>query len=256
LGEKLKMSIYSPSADGLGASLVPSVYTFTGINISVATTLLTIVLTVLYFWLRRRELPISRSMEPATLKLRFRKREKIMFYGRKMLRRVRSFAKGGGTTPSNSTSGPSRRSGRESRKRKLLLSIARRLLRFRKEQEPQLQTVPRELPPSLLEVDWLPGLEPFPGERLNAEQMCMLRNVRVLGHFEKPIFQELCNHVESRHVPAGSHLFCIGDCDDSIFVVQSGRVEVRIREPQDSVDYCVKVCIVCSALQTLSGVNY
>jgi lysophospholipid hydrolase len=228
--ESLAVGISDESAD------VSTSYAVT--NISVAIGILTVILTVLYFWLRRRETRAVPSVEVSNPKLRFRKREKIMFYGRKMLRRVRSFAKGG-ITPS---SGSGRRSGgRESRKRKLVLSIARRLLRFRRDQEPQFRQVPRELPPSLLEVDWPPGLEPSPEYRLPAELMYMLRNVRVLGHFEKPIFLELCRFMESRFLPAGAYLFRVGDPDDSIYVVQSGCVEVRIAEPQDGVDYCVKV---------------
>ena len=53
---------------------------------------------------------------------------------------------------------------------------------------------------------------------------------RVLGHFEKPIFLELCRFMESRFIPAGTHVFKIGDPDDSIYVVQSGRVNVYITE--------------------------
>ena len=54
---------------------------------------------------------------------------------------------------------------------------------------------------------------------------------RVLGHFEKPIFLELCRYIESRNVPIGCYLFQIGDPDDAIHVVQSGRVLVHITEP-------------------------
>ena len=213
-------------------------------NISVGIALLAVILTVLYFWLRRRESPSVLNVGTAASKLRFRKREKIMFYGRKMLRRVRSFAKGG-ISPLGGGSGSRRSGGRDTRKRKLLVSIARRLLRFQRDQEPHSQTLAlREPPPSLLEVDWPPGLEPSPENRLPAELMFMLRNVRVLGHFEKPIFLELCRFMESRHVPAGEHIFRIGDADDSIYVVQSGRVEVRIMDPRDNTDYCVKVHIV------------
>jgi len=209
-------------------------------NISVGIALMAVVLTVLYFWLRKRESPVS-NMGTAASKLRFRKREKIMFYGRKMLRRVRSFAKGG-ISPLGSSAGGRRTGGRDTRKRKLLVSIARRLLRFRRDQEPHFQNLAlREPPPSLLEVDWPPGLEPAPEYRLPAELMFMLRNVRVLGHFEKPIFLELCRFMESRHVPAGEYIFRVGDVDDSIYVVQSGRVEVRIMDPHDNSDYCVKV---------------
>ena len=212
-------------------------------NISVGIGLLAVLLTVLYFWLRKRESPYVSSVGSAASKLRFRKREKIMFYGRKMLRRVRSFAKGG-ISPIGSSSSSRRTGGRDTRKRKLLVSIARRLLRFRRDQEPHLETLAqREPPPSLLEVDWPPGLEPSPEYRLPAELMFMLRNVRVLGHFEKPIFLELCRFMESRHVPAGEHIFRIGDADDSIYVVQSGRVEVHIMDPRDNTDYCVKVVV-------------
>ena len=53
---------------------------------------------------------------------------------------------------------------------------------------------------------------------------------RVLGHFEKPIFLELCKYTESRIIPAGNHVFRIGDADDSIYVVQSGKVDVYITD--------------------------
>ena len=60
---------------------------------------------------------------------------------------------------------------------------------------------------------------------------CGLYFYRVLGHFEKPIFLELCRFMESRYIPAGSFLFKIGDLDDSIYVVQAGKVHVFISEP-------------------------
>ena len=53
----------------------------------------------------------------------------------------------------------------------------------------------------------------------------------VLGHFEKPIFLELCRFMESRFVPAGTYLFRIGEMDNSIFVVQSGKLNVFMTEP-------------------------
>jgi len=56
-------------------------------------------------------------------------------------------------------------------------------------------------------------------------------NCRVLGHFEKPIFLELCKYMESLVIPANAYLFKTGDPDDSIYVVQAGKVHVFITEP-------------------------
>ena len=64
----------------------------------------------------------------------------------------------------------------------------------------------------------------------NNSKMHWLFVYRVLGHFEKPIFLELCRFMESRHVAAGTRLFKVGDSDDSIYVVQTGKVNVTITD--------------------------
>ncbi len=51
--------------------------------------------------------------------------------------------------------------------------------------------------------------------------------MRAFGHFEKPLFIELCKHVETKFVPAGAILFRPGQIDDSIYVVKNGRLKVR-----------------------------
>lgn len=53
---------------------------------------------------------------------------------------------------------------------------------------------------------------------------------RVFGHFEKPLFLELCKYMESRFVPAGTYLFKVGEIDDSIYVIQEGKIEVFVTE--------------------------
>ncbi|ELU16432.1 hypothetical protein CAPTEDRAFT_138805 [Capitella teleta] len=158
-------------------------------------------------------------------KPRFRKRDKVLFYGTKMLRRVSCMFN------QISTSSGSRRGNKKSRK--LVMSIAKKILSL-KEQQPQL--ISREPPASLLEVD----VEKEPNEpRLPPEVMYMLRSVRVLGHFETPIFLELCRFMESRFIPQGTLLFRVGDPDDSIYVIQSGRVGVYIAD-QDGTEHTVK----------------
>jgi CRP-like cAMP-binding protein len=59
---------------------------------------------------------------------------------------------------------------------------------------------------------------------------------RVFGHFERPIFLELCRSLESKNVLAGAYLFRIGDVDDSLYVVQKGLLHVFITDEVRSIN--------------------
>lgn len=48
----------------------------------------------------------------------------------------------------------------------------------------------------------------------------------VLGHFEKPLFLELCKHMVSVQFQQGEYVFKPGQPDSSIYVVQGGKLEL------------------------------
>uniref|UniRef100_A0A8C3RYK1 lysophospholipase n=1 Tax=Chelydra serpentina TaxID=8475 RepID=A0A8C3RYK1_CHESE len=167
------------------------------------------------------------------------KRDKVMFYGRKIMRKV--------TTLPNSLVGnmvPRQRM----RKRAKVLSLAKRILRFKKE-SPTLQ--PKEPPPSLLEAD----LTEFDvkNSHLPSEVLYMLKNVRVLGHFEKPLFLELCKHMFFVQLHEGEYIFRPGQLDNSIYVVQDGKLEVCIQE-SDGTEVVVKEVLAGDSVHSLLSI--
>ncbi|KAL5008772.1 hypothetical protein ScPMuIL_014353 [Solemya velum] len=219
------------------------------ITIAIAVVTVLIILYVGVWKFRTKVLP-SRTESPR--KPRFRKRDKVLFYGRKMLRKVRSFTKN--TMTAYSGLGPGR--GRGIKKRQIVVKLAKRLLRMRRDPtQPQLRV--KEPPQSFLEADSseLQGND----FRLPSEVLYMLKSVRVFGHFKEPLFLELVKHMESRSVPSGGYLFQIGDMDDSIYVVQSGKIDVIVSE-SDGTEYIVKElsagdCVhsLLSVLDVLTG---
>ncbi|CAI8055933.1 Patatin-like phospholipase domain-containing protein 7 [Geodia barretti] len=134
-----------------------------------------------------------------------RKREMVQNYGKKMFRKASSEFR------------HFRRKPREK-----ISSIARRLLNKPEPTETQLH---REPPDAFLDPDSEAGDSNIPSEVLY-----LLKSVRAFGHFEKPLFMELCKHVETKFVPSGAILFRPGQTDDSIYVVRNGRLRVYIVE--------------------------
>ncbi|XP_053329786.1 patatin-like phospholipase domain-containing protein 7 isoform X2 [Spea bombifrons] len=181
------------------------------IGAAVAISLIGVIVFIVY-----RRFRLSKQQQPEVPRYRFRKRDKVMFYGRKIMRKV--------TTLPNTLVGSTVARPR-SRKRTRVLTLAKRILRFKKEY-PTLQK--KEPPPSLLEAD----LTEFDvkNSHLPSEVLYMLKNVRVLGHFEKPLFLELCKHMVFVQLHEGEYIFRPGQLDNSIYVVQDGILEVCIQE--------------------------
>ncbi|XP_024155117.1 patatin-like phospholipase domain-containing protein 7 isoform X2 [Oryzias melastigma] len=212
----------------------------TGIVIGAAVVVSLIGIVVLFLYKRYR---LSRQQQAGVPQYRFRKRDKVLFYGRKIMRKVQTLS----STPPSSSTLVSKQPQR-TRKRTKVLSIARKILRIRKD-PPTLQ--PKEPPPSLLEAD-LTEFE-VQSSNLPSEVLYMLKNVRVLGHFEKPLFLELCRHMVLIELQEGESLFKPGDDDDSIYVVQDGRLELCIQE-NDGTEPVVKDVLPGDSVHSLLSI--
>lgn len=147
---------------------------------------------------------------------RFRKRDKMLFYGRRMLRKVKSISNSG-----------------QGRKRRAVMRFARKILQLKKETAPEQLKV-LEPPAEYLEEDLSND------DRVPPDALYMLHSIRVFGHFEKPVFLMLCKHTEILNLPAGGFLFKVGDTDENVYVVQNGRVNVYITN-QDGSSLSLKV---------------
>uniref|UniRef100_A0A8C9WLP9 lysophospholipase n=1 Tax=Scleropages formosus TaxID=113540 RepID=A0A8C9WLP9_SCLFO len=179
---------------------------------------------LIFFILRKIKLRNVQAQE--TPKYRFRKRDKVMFYGRKIMRKV--------SQSTSSLVGTTSSSRPRLKKKQKMLNIAKKILRFKKE-VPTLQM--KEPPPSVLEAD----LTEFDvaNSHLPSEVLYMLKNVRVLGHFEKPLFLELCKHMVFLQFQQGEYVFRPGQPDSSIYVVQDGKLELCLTG-QDGKENVVK----------------
>ncbi|KAJ7308043.1 hypothetical protein JRQ81_008545 [Phrynocephalus forsythii] len=197
----------------------------TGMVIGAAVALLLIGIVVYFVY---RKVKASRQLQPQAPQYRFRKRDKVMFYGRKIMRKV--------TTLPNTLVGntvPRQRM----RKRAKVLSLAKRILRFQKE-SPTLQ--PKEPPPSLLEAD----LTEFDvkNSHLPSEVLYMLKNVRYL-----------CKHMVFVQLHEGEYIFRPGQLDNSIYVVQDGKLEVCIQE-NDGTEVVVKEVLAGDSVHSLLSI--
>ncbi|PFX22568.1 Patatin-like phospholipase domain-containing protein 7 [Stylophora pistillata] len=121
------------------------------------------------------------------------------------------------------------------KKQKVMFNFGKELLRF-DNNEPGRQL--KQPPAAFLEAD-LAEVD-INEPRLPPEVVYMLKSVRVFGHFEKPLFFELCKYIQTKFVPANALLFRPGQHDDSIYVVQSGKLSVSIIE-KVSAEYTVHV---------------
>ncbi|XP_031755196.1 neuropathy target esterase isoform X1 [Xenopus tropicalis] len=109
-------------------------------------------------------------------------------------------------------------------KKPKVLSIRQRIRRRKWESPSVHHTEPPPVP--LLK----PAAEPL-APTLPPDVLYMLQSVRVLGHFERPLFLALCQHVVYEHYDPDQIVFCPGQPDSSIYIVLEGKLELSLTDP-------------------------
>ncbi|XP_011837447.1 PREDICTED: neuropathy target esterase [Mandrillus leucophaeus] len=197
-----------------------------------------VVVTAVLILLVVRRLRVPKTPAPDGPRYRFRKRDKVLFYGRKIMRKVSPGMWGSQVCLSLL---PVPLTPRHP-------SPPTRILRIQKE-TPTLQR--KEPPPAVLEADLTEG--DLANSHLPSEVLYMLKNVRVLGHFEKPLFLELCRHMVFQRLGQGDYVFRPGQPDASIYVVQDGLLELCLPGP-DGKECVVKEVVPGDSVNSLLSI--
>ncbi|XP_077835867.1 patatin-like phospholipase domain-containing protein 6 isoform X21 [Macaca mulatta] len=222
-----------------GAQPVPFVPQVLGVMIGAG---VAVVVTAVLILLVVRRLRVPKTPAPDGPRYRFRKRDKVLFYGRKIMRKVSQSTSSLVDTSVSATSRP------RMKKKLKMLNIAKKILRIQKE-TPTLQR--KEPPPAVLEADLTEG--DLANSHLPSEVLYMLKNVRVLGHFEKPLFLELCRHMVFQRLGQGDYVFRPGQPDASIYVVQDGLLELCLPGP-DGKECVVKEVVPGDSVNSLLSI--
>ncbi|ELK08100.1 Neuropathy target esterase [Pteropus alecto] len=201
-----------------------------------------VLVTAVLILLLVRRLRVPKTPTPDGPRYRFRKRDKVLFYGRKIMRKVSQSTSSLVDASVSTTSRP------RMKKKLKMLNIAKKILRIQKE-TPTLQR--KEPPPAVLEADLTEG--DLANSHLPSEVLYMLKNVRVLGHFEKPLFLELCRHMIFQRLSQGDYVFRPGQPDASIYVVQDGLLELCLPGP-DGKECVVKEVVPGDSVNSLLSI--
>nr|KAF6349754.1 patatin like phospholipase domain containing 6 [Myotis myotis] len=201
-----------------------------------------VLVTAVLILLLVRRLRVPKTPAPEGPRYRFRKRDKVLFYGRKIMRKVSQSTSSLVDTSVSAASRP------RMKKKLKMLNIAKKILRIQKE-TPTLQR--KEPPPAVLEADLTEG--DLANSHLPSEVLYMLKNVRVLGHFEKPLFLELCRHMIFQRLSQGDYVFRPGQPDASIYVVQDGLLELCLPGP-DGKECVVKEVVPGDSVNSLLSI--
>ncbi|CDW55863.1 neuropathy target esterase [Trichuris trichiura] len=138
-------------------------------------------------------------LNPVPSRYRFRKRDRMMYYGRKFIGKVKS-----------AVTLEDKRQWQKLRKRERVLRFASRL--FRQHKDTIAIRPPRRPPDQFVEADVASNIDEA-----------------LFGHFELPFFLDVCRHIETKYFSTGQYIFQDGKIGDCIYMVQSGCLALFIK---------------------------
>lgn len=139
---------------------------------------------------KERQRLLNENIQIDNNRFRFRKRDRMLFYGRRMLRKVK-------TLSDQAYDG-------QGRKRRAVVRFAKRILNIKRDDYSPMLLKTVE-PPNVYLEEMADGSDKVP-----PDAFCMLQGIRIFGHFEKPIFLKLCKYTEIINLNTNDLLFKIG----------------------------------------------
>lgn len=176
----------------------------------------TVLLLPLLLFVLCRSVKIQITTKPSFQTVpRFRKRDKLRYYAVHFTRRCSLF-----TERLNTIKSPEAR-------RQLIIAFVRRIF-----------NIPDELNAATLHLSRLPEsfYEPDDDEdsALPDDLRLMINSIRVFGHLERSFFIDFCKFIERIKLSKGEYLFRVNDCDDNVYVVHTGMIQVCVLESDGS----------------------
>ena len=110
----------------------------------------------------------------------------------------------------------------EGKKRRAIKKLVKKVFARGSPNEFHSQSPMRSVPDEFLEEESF-GEE---GKSIPRSLSIVFKNLRVFGHFDDKVFEELIKHISYINMKANDTLFKIGESDENLYIVDSGAVNV------------------------------
>ncbi|CAL8092126.1 unnamed protein product [Calicophoron daubneyi] len=172
-------------------------------------------LMLLYLCFRHVKNEVTHKEASSHATPRFRKRDKIRYYATRFGRKFH-----------NITDKLNKIKSQEAR-RALIISFVKKI--FNIPDESTSVTLNRyRLPESFFEPDEDEDTS-YP-----EDLKLMISSIRVFGHLEKSLLMDFCKFIKTVNLKTGEYLFRIGQRDENVYVVRTGRIQLDARDSDGS----------------------